>query len=203
MRQKIGAIIGFTLVLGALGFPIYLGTKQQSNLRRFHAVREGVLYRSAQLSVPGIQKAVHDFGIRTMVNLRDGATIQDQEEERYCQMKGIRFVRINPLKWEGGQGKAPVDAGLKKFLEVMQDPQNHPVLLHCFRGVHRTGGYVAVYRMEMENWPIDQAVREMISLGYEQYEEHLDMKGYMEGFRKSGKYHLGIPVMHQVKVEPR
>jgi protein tyrosine/serine phosphatase len=190
MKSTLGVTVATALVLTAVAAPIAFAVRETARLRHLHAVRPGVLYRSAQLPVAGLERAVRDFGIRTVVNLRDGATAADKAEEAYCAANGIRFVRITPLKWDGVQGNAPIDAGLKTFLDVVQDPANQPVLVHCYRGVHRTGGYVAVYRMEFEAWDLARAVREMIDLGYTQIGDHGDVRAYLHSYRPSGRYSL-------------
>jgi protein tyrosine/serine phosphatase len=40
----------------------------------------------------------------------------------------------------------------------MDDPANHPVLVHCFAGVHRTGAHIAIYRMVHDRWPNAKAL---------------------------------------------
>jgi protein tyrosine/serine phosphatase len=184
-------VIAALLVVAVAG-PIAAGLHQRDELRHFRVVREGVLYRSAQLTVPGIRRAIKDHGIRTIVNLRDGNTRVDRDEESFCQQAGIRFVRIAPLSWDGVQGSAPVDAGLKTFLDVVADPANHPILIHCFRGIHRTGSYVAIYRMEYENWPLNRALNEMQALGYVQLDEHHDVRGYFQHYKRTGTYQLPL-----------
>lgn len=189
MRRFV-AFFGFLGVVAGIALPVVVAIRQQQRMRHFHVVREGILYRSAQLTVDGIRQAIHDHGIRTIVNLRDGTTALDQAEEAFCNQHGVGFVRIAPLGWDGVKGTAPVDRGLLRFLEVLRDPANHPVLVHCYRGVHRTGGYVAVYRMEFENWTNDRAIEEMRALGYIQFDEHLDVRGYLTSYRPSGRYRL-------------
>ena len=64
----------------------------------------------------------------------------------------------------------------------MADPTNYPVLVHCFAGVHRTGAYCAVYRMEYEHWSNAEAVDEIKAHGYEQIEEQNDILGYLQTY---------------------
>lgn len=192
-RTMLFGIAGVVLVLAGLAAPIVLGVRQCNDLRHFHVVRQGVLYRSAQLTESGLRQVVRDLGVRTIVNLRDGVQTNDQREEAFCRANGVRFVRIKPLSWNGVQGSAPVEAGLRTFLRVMSDPANHPVLIHCYRGVHRTGGYVAVYRMEMEGWKKDEALTEMRNLGYVQLGEHADVAGFFDSYRRIGRWAVPRP----------
>jgi len=59
-----------------------------------------------------------------------------------------------------------VAANMTEFLRILSDPEmKKPVLVHCFAGIHRTGGYVAVYRMEHDGWSAAEAIEEMRSMG--------------------------------------
>src|SRR5262249_5990530 len=142
-------------------------------------VRPGALYRSGQMKLVGLQQMIRQHGIRTVVNLRDGLDAPDRAEEAYCHEAGVRFVRIRPLSWEGVRGNAPIDQGLETFLNVLRDPANHPVLVHCQAGIHRTGLYVAFYRMELEGWSKERALGEMIAVGYDELYKHADVCGYL------------------------
>ena len=188
--KRFGRIFAIGLVLSAIGVPLLFAHRERQEGRHLRVVRDGVLYRSAQLPPSGIGRAVKELGIRTIVSLRDSDRVADQTEERYCAEKGIRFVRIEPLSWNGVQGTAPIDAGLARFLEVMSDPKNHPVLVHCYRGVHRTGAYTAVYRMECEGWSRERALAEMVTAGYDLLDKHDDLRGYMTHYSAGGKYRL-------------
>src|SRR5262249_7661024 len=90
----------------------------------------------------------------------------------------------------GVQGSAPIDDGLRRFLDVMADPANHPVLVHCYKGIHRTGAYVAVYRMELEGWRKEDALAEMRDMGYVQLDVHADVAGYFASYQPTGRYRL-------------
>lgn len=176
-------LLGPLLVAAGLAAPIALAARQQAQARNFRVVRPGALYRSGQMTVAGLKRALAQHGIRTVINLRDGADDADRAEEEYCQRHGVRFVRIRPLSWDGTVGRAPIDAGLRLFLDTARDPANHPVLVHCQAGVHRTGLYVAFYRMEVEGWGKDRALGEMIALGYDELHKHADVRGYLRSYR--------------------
>jgi tyrosine-protein phosphatase SIW14 len=49
---------------------------------------------------------------------------------------------------------------------MMSDPAvPKPVLIHCFAGIHRTGGHVAAYRIERNGWTPEEALRELQAHG--------------------------------------
>lgn len=139
--------------------------------RNFHTVERGVLYRSGQPTPTGLRLAIRAYGIRTVVTLR---TVRDPDrpypdewEAGVCAAHGVRHVRIVPRPWSVNErGERPADEAVKAFLAVMDDPTNHPVLVHCFAGVHRTGTLCAVYRREYQGWSAGRAIAEMESYGF-------------------------------------
>ena len=181
LRVGLGTLVVLLLIAG----PAVLAFHDQNQMRNFRVVREGVLYRSGQMTRAGLERAVHDYGIRTVICLRDGLSAADQAEEKFCAAEDIRFVRIPPSGWGDVGGVVPVEEGVRKFRAILADPKNHPVLVHCFAGVHRTGAYSAVYRMEFERWSNARAIAEMKACGYSNLDDEWDILGYLEQYRPS------------------
>ncbi len=180
---RLGNLAGVLVVGLALASPVAVAIHLRAQAPNFHIVRDGVLYRSGQMSVAGLKTTSHDLGIRTVVNFRDGSQPADRAEEAYCLSAGIRFVRIPPMSWDGKRGTAEIDAGVDRFLAVMNDPKNYPVLVHCMAGIHRTGAYCAIYRMEREGWSNERAIAEMKAHGYINFDEEPDIRDYLSTYR--------------------
>jgi protein tyrosine/serine phosphatase len=187
MLQRFGTFIGVVIVLALIAGPVIYAYRSQLEMRNFRVVRDGVLYRSGQLSLPALKRVIHDRGIRTVITLRDsyeeGQPPPDLAEEEYCRREGLLHVRISPREWYGADSIAPVDDGLRTFLRVMSDSNNYPVLVHCFAGIHRTGGYCAVFRMEFDGWSNQQAIDEVIANGYYNIHDDWDILEYLEHYR--------------------
>jgi hypothetical protein len=49
----------------------------------------------------------------------------------------------------------------REILEVIDDEQRRPVLVHCARGTCRTGAAVAMYRLERDGWMLEDVANEM------------------------------------------
>ena len=144
----------------------------------------GAIVRSdsvSQLSEAG-WRALVDYGIRTVINLREGVADIDRDEEQFCRREEVLFIRIPPRHWWDPSGSAPAEEGVQTFLHVMSDPRNYPVLVHCFGGVHRAGAYAALYRMEFERWTNEQALAEMKACGYTTLDDEWDILGYLEQY---------------------
>jgi protein tyrosine/serine phosphatase len=177
-----GFLIAGLVLLGPWMFAIY----ERGQIRHFRVVNESVLYRSGQMSLGGLKKVIHDYGFKTVVTLRDAYDIGEPppspEEEEYCKDQDINYFRITPRSWWPHGDIIPADQGVRQFLTVMDDPSNYPVLIHCFAGIHRTGAYCAVYRMEYEHWSNAEAIAEMKACGYDDLDKDMDVLNYVEHY---------------------
>ncbi len=183
MSRIVTVALGSLIVLALIVSPIVVAARQQAQMRNFHIVRPGVLYRSGQMTKEGLQRILNDYHIKTVVSLRDGLSERDRAEEEFCKSEDIHFVRILPSRWGDEGGSVPVEAGVQRFRDIMRDPSNYPVLVHCYAGIHRAGSYCAIYRMEFEHWSNAQAIAEMKACGYTNLDDELDILGFMEQYR--------------------
>ena len=174
--------------------------------RNFHVVEEGVLYRSAQLPLPYLERVVIDHRIRTIVCLRDRHDAAEEQEAAWVRAKGLNFVRIQPHPWfPDAAGNIPAEKTAKEFLAVMADPANYPVLVHCYAGVHRTGMMCALYRMDFQGWTSAEAEAEMRMMGYSMLDDHEDVLTYLAKYRPrhaSGQRMPLVPVSRQIDARP-
>jgi tyrosine-protein phosphatase SIW14 len=159
-------VLGLALVLAIPGIPAVYASHRLTTWRHFRVVEDGRLYRSGQLTPDVLDRAVHDYKIKTIVCLRtlarEGDTRLENAEELHCQGRDIRYLRLAPAPWDSPAGRANLDA----FLKATEDAADRPMLIHCFAGLHRTGVYCAVYRMERQGWSNADAIAEMYAVGY-------------------------------------
>ncbi|MBX9581858.1 MAG: dual specificity protein phosphatase family protein [Gemmataceae bacterium] len=158
------------------------------HLRNFRAVEPGVLYRSGQLTPTGMKYALRRHGIRTVVTLRTvrdpGKPYPDEWEADVCAAHGARHVRLVPRAWLVDEtGELPAEQLVREFLAVMDDPANHPVLVHSFAGVHRTGTMCAIFRREYQGWPADRAIEEMDGFGFRPGPIRDAIEDYLRAYR--------------------
>jgi protein tyrosine/serine phosphatase len=62
--------------------------------------------------------------------------------------------------WEGD------NEDVVQFLKIVSDPAQQPMLVHCQHGADRTGTACAVYRIAVEGWSKEDAIKEMTEGGY-------------------------------------
>lgn len=195
MRSMVAVVLGLVIAGLMLIVPLGYERTRERQFRNFRVVQEGVLYRSGQLPLPQLQQVVAQYGIRSVVSLRDGSQAVDEQEEKWVQAKALNFVRIPYRDWNlDPLGNAPADASVKEFRNVMDDPKNYPVLVHCFAGIHRTGTMCAIFRMDYQGWTNLQAMNEMRANGYTILDEHDDIRTYLARYR-SRRSERSVPAL--------
>lgn len=165
MMRWIPAFGGAALAVLVILVPLAHRSTTSVEYRNLRVVTPGVLYRSGQLSRCGFDRVVAELGIGTVISLRDsvdaGGCLDDEWKRMRCRGAGRTFVRLPPPDWND-----PTDGTVREFLRLLASPTTHrPVLLHCFAGIHRTGGLCAAYRVSIQGWSADDAIAEMQSIG--------------------------------------
>ncbi len=159
MRPSRRQMIWTLAVVPVVAVPVVYAALRPAHLRNFGEVRAGVLYRSGQLTPAGFERVLNERGIRTIITLRperDGEKADTWEEE-VARARGLKYVRVAPREHDD----AWLDRMAEQVLTIIDDPANHPVLMHCMAGRDRTGTMCAVYRMEFDRWTAERAAAEM------------------------------------------
>ncbi len=113
------------------------------------------LYRSAQPKKEGFIN-LEKTGIKTVVNLR-----AHHSDEKLLKDTSLEHIRIKTDPW------AVKEEHIVAFLKIATDPEKTPVLVHCRHGADRTGAMVAAYRVIVEGWDREKAIKEMTAGPFE------------------------------------
>lgn len=121
------------------------------------------LYRGGIPSDEDLQTLVK-MGVKTNIDLM-GAIPPEKapvaHEKEAATKAGLKFVSI-PLPMDRA---VPQDM-VEQFLQLVQDPANQPVYVHCRHGRDRTGTMVSAYRITFDGITGEQALEEMKSFGF-------------------------------------
>jgi hypothetical protein len=152
--------------------------------KRLREITPGLVYRSGWMSAPGFEEAVRRYNFRTVINLMEdeedpvlfrsyflGGGIRESE---LCKKLGVRYVLLAPDLLPADQVPAERPRAIAEFLRVLDDPRSYPILWHCRAGLHRTGVFTAIYRMEYQGWAPLQAWRELKANGFGEYNCYAD-----------------------------
>ncbi len=148
--------------------PAWAVPVEAEGVPNLHKVSE-TLYRGDQPTAAGM-RALEKLGIRTALNLR--AFHSDRDE---IGNTGLRQEQIFMKAWH------PEREDAVKFLQLATDPKNAPVFVHCQHGADRTGAMCAVYRLVVQGWSKQEAVREMKEGGFGFHTSWDNLAGWIEG----------------------
>jgi len=165
MRQK-------TIIFIPLAFVFFLGISeggptqgdrlfysgnsiQMEGLPNFCKISDD-LFRSAQPTLNGMQN-LKEIGIKMVVNLCTFHSDRDM-----LKNTGLGYEHIHMIGWPF----LPEEKQVVKFLTIVTDPKRTPVLVHCRDGAYRTGSMCAVYRIVVQGWTKEDAIKEMTDGGF-------------------------------------
>jgi protein tyrosine phosphatase (PTP) superfamily phosphohydrolase (DUF442 family) len=129
------------------------------------------------------------LGIKTVLDLRGDAELDSKTE---AEQAGLQYINL-PLEPK----RYPRADAATRFLEIVNDQANWPVFVHCAGGRHRTGAMVAVYRMEMDHWTVDEAYKEMKRYDFYTFGGHGCFKEYVYDFSRNKR--LGVTSESQIE----
>ena len=139
------------------------------------------LYRSAQPSAEGM-KNLKTMGIETIINLRSFHSDRDK-----IKGTGLAYEHIYMKAWH------PEEEDAVRFLQIVTNPKRAPVLVHCQHGADRTGAMCAIYRVAVQGWSKEEALKEMTEGGFEFHGIWQDLVHWMDALDIEGmKKRAGI-----------
>jgi tyrosine-protein phosphatase SIW14 len=122
----------------------------------FSMVEKGI-YRSSFPRTKNID-FLRNLGLRTVVSL----VLEDYPAAlvEFYEKSGISLVR-HGLEGNKGPFKGIDTSDFANCLIFILNPANHPLLLHCNKGKHRTGSIVACIR-RLRGWALSAALHEYL-----------------------------------------
>jgi protein tyrosine phosphatase (PTP) superfamily phosphohydrolase (DUF442 family) len=115
-------------------------------------------------------KHLKQMGIETIVNLRSFHS--DQKE---IGLTGLGYEHIHMKAWHPERKEAV------RFLQIVTNPKRIPVLIHCLHGADRTGTMCALYRIAVEEWTREEALREMTEGAFNFHSVFGNLPKWIEG----------------------
>jgi protein tyrosine/serine phosphatase len=138
LKRASRAAAAFLVLILAVGGGAYYYVEGDGN---FHAVEQGTLYRSRQLSGDELREAIGAYGIRSIVNLRGSNPGSDWYDDEVAVSAAEHVTHYD----YGISARRQVTPGqIEGILRIIRDAPK-PVLVHCQAGADRTGLVAAAY----------------------------------------------------------
>ncbi len=159
MKKSTKIILG--IVLGVLLIGIGKYVYDMNINHNFETISEGKVYKSGVIPPDEIKDYVQKYHIKSIVDLRFPGTADlvnnpeipeelTAEKEAVAKIPGVNY-------FNNGSDQVPNQKNLDTFFKIMDNPDNYPVLIHCYHGVGRAEMYSALYRIEYEGFTNEQA----------------------------------------------
>jgi len=140
--KKIFGVFGIIIVAGALYYAWYVHVNY-----RFETISENKVYKSALIKPDRLEDFLIENNIKTVIDLLDPG-VQDAlnpatQKEIDAEDRAVKMINekhaLNIQHVSIPSGQVPTKKTLTRFFEVLDDPNNYPVLIHCYHGtgVHR------------------------------------------------------------------
>jgi protein tyrosine phosphatase (PTP) superfamily phosphohydrolase (DUF442 family) len=173
---KLSAIISI-IVLLSIGFagageaPVNKRPDQwaqpvsMNGVPNLHKVSD-TLYRSAQPTAEGMVNLKAN-GIKTIINLRSFNS--DRQE---IGDTGLGYEHLYMKAWH------PEVKEVVRFLKIISDSKRAPFLVHCQHGADRTGIMCAIYRVAVQGWTKEKALKELKDGGFGFHDVWINLPGW-------------------------
>ncbi len=161
MMKKTGQSWRLPIIIAAVVI-IITGLVRHFHIKNFYVVKENVLYTSGQPRRMDYTRLLYRYHIGSIVNIRSAA----EHREKNWYNEEITWVRNNGVKYF----ELPVDRSInranyfpdktiqKRFLEIMRDKNNLPVLLHGSSGRKRVSMLAAVWLIKAQKYTAAEAI---------------------------------------------
>jgi len=127
----------------------------------FKEISKNKVYKSGVIPPEKIAGYIEDHQLKSVIDLRfphtkDKINNPEIPEELTAEKLAVeQLVGVNYFNL--GTDQVPTQDTVDEFLEIMDDPSNYPVLIHCYHGVGRAQMFSALYRIEYEGWTNQEA----------------------------------------------
>jgi protein tyrosine/serine phosphatase len=155
MKKKNPIFVWLWLIVIVLSI---MGLVRHFSIKNFQVIKPGVLYTSGQPRGMDYTRLLYKYHIATFVNLRSANEHQDQnwhnEEISWMKSNGAKYIEL-PMSRDVG---IPDTETSRKFLEIMSERINLPILLHDGSGKERVSYLAAIWMLKSGGFNLEQTI---------------------------------------------
>ncbi|ROV93050.1 hypothetical protein VPNG_09432 [Cytospora leucostoma] len=160
--------------------------------------------------VPGVYRSSYpreeDYEFIQKLKLKTIVTLVDKDiPETFIPFMQANGIQHQKIALQGTKKETVPVSTMAAILQVVHDKRNHPLLIHCNQGRHRTGCVVALVR-KLQNWDLLRILEEYKTYAAPKIRD-CDVE-YVTKFQVADVQHLALaplaesaplPVQHPVK----
>ncbi len=156
-KKKKQSLAALYIILVAIAAVIFL--VRHFHIKNFHIIEPDVLYTSGQPRGMDYYRLLYRYHIATIINLRSPAEHRDRnwhnEEITWVRSNGVKYIELPIEKANYFPNKETQD----RFLAIMADKNNLPVLLHEGSGEKRVPMLTAVWLIRTKGYTVEEAAK--------------------------------------------
>jgi Tyrosine phosphatase family len=145
-----GGLAGFVLVLAIELSYTLVGSN-------FREVAPGLIYRCAKLSTPGLERVIRQHHIHTVINL---CGCCDPVPWYLEQARTLSRLDVSMEDLGCSASRLPSTHTVRELVKIL-DHTEYPILVHCHRGIDRTGLVVVVALLLHSDIGLDEALGQL------------------------------------------
>lgn len=149
------------------GWSVY----QHRRFKHWAVHEEGMMYRSAWLEPDVLDEVIEEHQIRSVVNLCNPGEMGDErwvKQRLAVKNAGAKLIELPmPLTVDSA------DPQIAKHLEVLNNPDNYPMLVHCQHGVTRTAKFLSIYDIAYRGQTAEKSLSAQPLFGRKQQNKHV------------------------------
>ena len=127
----------------------------------FKEISKSRVYKSGVIPPDRLVGFVEKYKIKSIIDLRMPGTNDlklNPEIPGELQVEKMAVAKIKGLNYfNNPSGQIPTQKNINTYLKIMDNPDNYPVLIHCYHGTGRSILYSAIYKIEYEHFTNEQA----------------------------------------------
>ncbi len=160
----------WAFVLLSVGLVAGLTYRQHKRYKHLaaHDMMAWSIAAAAWLDGDALREVIEEQQIRTVLNLCNPDELGSQQcidQRRAVRASGARLIEM-PMPAETLD---PADPEIQKFVDVLSNPENYPLLVHCQHGVTRTAKVLAMYDILFRGMTAEQSIAAMPRFGRDEY----------------------------------
>jgi protein tyrosine phosphatase (PTP) superfamily phosphohydrolase (DUF442 family) len=144
---------------------------QRKRFQHFDIHDSGMVYRSAWLAPDAISELIEEHQFRSVVNLCKPGEMGEprwEGERQAVRNAGATLFEVSlPAKLDMDH------LGIEEHLEILSDPENYPMLVHCQHGVTRTAKFLSMYDVLYRGMSAEESLSAQPLYGRDDHNVHV------------------------------